>query len=77
MVEQTENFHIGELIKQRLKDDDRSISWLSRKLGCDCSNLHKTLDQKDMYADLLYKISDVMDTDFFVYYSERLKRKKG
>ena len=80
MLEQTnqnkEEFHIGRLIKQKLKEDDRNISWLSKKLGCDCSNLHKTLEQKDIYTDLLFKISDVMDVDFFVYYSQRFKKKK-
>jgi len=80
MIEKTNQnnveFHIGLLIKQELKENDRTVSWLARKLGCDCSNLHKTLEQKDIYADLLFKISYVMDTDFFLYYSERLKRKK-
>lgn len=68
-----EEFHIGNLIREKIKEKERSISWLAKKLGCDSSNLHKTLSQQHIYSGLLLKISKILEHDFFTSYSELLK----
>ncbi|MCL2290709.1 MAG: helix-turn-helix domain-containing protein [Bacteroidetes bacterium] len=69
---------IGELIYQKLKEQDRSIVWLAKKVSCDESNLGKMLKGKRyINPDLLFNIADALDEDFFVYYSKKLQEKKS
>jgi hypothetical protein len=64
---------INDLIVQKLKEKERSVRWLAKKVGCDDSNLRKTLKgERYIYADLLFRISVVLEEDFFVYYSKKL-----
>lgn len=68
---------IGSLIFQKLKEKERSIAWLAKKVGCDDSNLGKMLKSKRyIYPDLLLKISIALEEDFFAYYSQRLEDMK-
>jgi len=72
---QKNEIDIGKLILQKLKDKSRSIAWLAREMGCDDSNLGKTLkNNRYIYADLLFHISVLLEEDFFAYYSQELKR---
>jgi hypothetical protein len=69
---------IGQIIQDKLSEQKRSVAWLACELDIDCSNLHKTLKNKGNHIDvvLLYRISAVMDSDFFVFYSQQLKQIK-
>jgi hypothetical protein len=69
----SEKIHIGKLIKQKLDENDRSISWLAKKVGCDRGNLFRALLQNEIQAGLLFRISIVLEADFFAYYSDKLK----
>ena len=65
---------IGELILQKLKENDRTLVWLADKVGCDDSNLGKTLkNSKFIYCDLLLRISTALEEDFFAYYCQHLR----
>ena len=63
---------IGNLIKQKLKDDERSMAWLAKKVNCDKSNFCKKLKNDNIELDLLLRISRVLKEDFFAKYSEIL-----
>jgi len=64
---------IGKLIIQKLDEIDRSISWLARNVNCDRSNLHKKLKGGDFNEiDLLFRISKILNEDFFAPYSKML-----
>lgn len=68
--------HIGELILQKLKEKERSIAWLAQKIGCDASNLGKTLkNSRYIYVDLLFRISIALEEDFFAGYSRKWKER--
>ena len=69
--------HIGNLIKEELVRQGRSIRWLSEQLGCTRQNMHYMLGRSFIYTDLLLKISDALDHDFFKCYSDYLKAKKS
>ncbi|MDR2206213.1 MAG: hypothetical protein LBE36_08685 [Flavobacteriaceae bacterium] len=71
-METFEDLHIGKLIKQRLKEFKRSQSWLANELDYDDSNLRKILKKKHIAYEMLFKISIVLKTDFFAFYSEKL-----
>ena len=66
--------NICRLIKEKLDERERSVTWLARKLECDRDNLHKTLKNKiDVHTDFLFRISVAMREDFFACYSEKIK----
>jgi lambda repressor-like predicted transcriptional regulator len=70
--------HIGKLIKAELARQGRSITWLAGQLGCSRQNAYKIFRRKWTYTDLLLKISDILDYDFFKCFSEwRDSRKNG
>jgi plasmid maintenance system antidote protein VapI len=69
---------IGGLILQILDEKDRKIAWLAREVGCDDSNLGKTLkNNKYIHYDLVYRISKAMDVDFFAYGTQKLKEEQN
>ena len=68
-----EEFDIGALILEKLKEKERTVVWLAKHIGCDESNLRKTLkNSRFIYCDLLFLISVVLGEDFFAYYSQQL-----
>lgn len=58
-------FHIGQLIKAELTRQGRSITWLAEQVGCTRENLYKIMRREWIYTDLLFKICDALDHDFF------------
>ena len=64
--------HIGNIIKQTLKEKDLSMAWLARQVCYEEGNFCKKLKKNLISKELLYDISDVLHVDFFVYYSEKL-----
>jgi len=67
-----EKILIGEIIKQKLKDNDRSMAWLAKKVNCDSSNFCKKLNNNHIDIDLLFRISEILQEDFFANYSKTL-----
>ena len=64
---------IGALIFKKLKEKERTVVWLAKQVGCDESNLRKTLkNSRFIYCDLLFRISVALEEDFFIYYSQKL-----
>lgn len=64
--------HIGNVIKEELIRQGRSASWLARVLYCDRSNVYKLFKKKSLDSDLLLRISEALQTDFFRCYSASL-----
>ena len=65
---------IGDFILQKLKEKDRSISWLAKQVGRDKGNLHRTLKNSQyIHYDLIYRISKALGEDFHAYGSQKLK----
>ena len=67
--------NLYELISKRLAKIDRPFTWLAKQAGCDESNLRKTLKgERYVYVDLLYRLSEALGEDLFIYYSQNLKK---
>ena len=64
-----EKIHIGNLIRQKLKERERSATWLGKKIGCSRSGVCKMLKQDHIHTVFLLNISYVLESDFFVHYS--------
>jgi len=69
----SEEISIGNLIKQKLKDNDRSMAWLAKKVNCDRSNFCKKLKNNHIDIDLLFRISKILQEDFFAGCSKILR----
>jgi hypothetical protein len=68
--------HIGELIRDKLKEDGHSISWFAEKISCDRTNIYKIFQSNHIHPVRLLQISHVLNYDFFVHYSEYLAENK-
>ena len=76
----TEGLHLGNIVKAELTRQGRSITWLATQVGCSRENLCKVFRHKWIYTDLLFKICDALDCDFFkicsdYYQAEKTKSK--
>ena len=67
---------IGSLIKQELEKQERSISWLARKLSCDRARVYRILQKHSIDTYDLARISIFLSHDFFADLSESLKNDK-
>ena len=65
--------HIGQLIKEELERQERTVSWFARKLYCDRSNIYKLFKRSTIDTELLLRISVILNHDFFGDYMERIK----
>lgn len=72
----TDTFHIGQCIKNELTRQGRSITWLAEQVGYTRENIYKIIRRDWIYTDLLFKISDALDYDFFKTCSDWRNAKK-
>lgn len=61
--------HIGSLIKQKLQEQGRSVTWFAVALHCDRTNVYKIFQKSSIDSSLLYRISCVLGYDFFAEYT--------
>lgn len=75
------NIHIGHLIHEQLKADQRSVSWLAREIHCTRNHVYKIFNKSSLDARLILKISKAMNFNFFQYYTaeflENMKARIG
>ena len=69
--------HIGQLIKQELENQGRSVVWFAEKMAYSRTNVYKIFERPSIDVDVLLRISVILDVDFFKYYSSELKNKKN
>lgn len=63
---------IGPLVKEKLKERRRTVVWFAARLGCSRTNVYKIFGKPSIDAEELYKISKILDFDFFKVYSDCL-----
>lgn len=71
------SLHIGQLIKQELEQQERTVSWFARKLYCDRSNIYKIFKRPTIDTELLLRISVILKHDFFADYQEHISARNG
>ena len=69
--------HVGQLIKQELKNQGRTVSWLARELNCSRSNLYVIFEKSTLDTSVLMQISQLLGVDFFQYYTAELRKQKA
>ena len=68
-----EPISIGKIIKEELRRQQRSVIWLSGMLNCDRRNIYDIFQRPSIDSDLLYKLSIILNRDFFAYFSANLQ----
>ena len=65
---------IGELIKERLKAEERSVAWFARKLSCSRANVYKIFCKEYIDTELLTRIFSNLELRFFSIFLWTLER---
>lgn len=65
--------HIGQLIKQELASQGRSVTWFAKQLSYSPTFTYRIFDDETIDADLLLQISRLLNVDFFKFYSVEFK----
>lgn len=68
-----ESIHIGKIIEEEFRSQERSVAWLSRKIHCDRRNIYDIFSRTSIDTDLLFKLSMALHKDFFAYFSANLQ----
>ena len=66
--------HIGNLIRERLKEDGKSVVWLARELGCHRTNVYNIFEKHSIDTNMLRRISIIMRTNFFDYLQDETQK---
>ena len=64
--------HIGSLIEQELRRQERSVTWLAAELHCDRTNVYKVFKRKSIDTRLLVDISVILQHNFFLDYADEV-----
>lgn len=64
--------HIGELIRQELRQQGRSNVWLSQQIHCNQRTISKIFKKQYIDTCQLWQISKALNHDFFKVYSDLL-----
>nr|WP_235328167.1 XRE family transcriptional regulator [uncultured Bacteroides sp.] len=65
--------HIGHLIEEELRKQERSVTWFANKLYCDRTNVYSIFKRESIDTALLLRISNILKHNFFYYYTKELK----
>lgn len=63
---------IGQLIKDELIKQERSVSWFAKKLSCDRTNIYRLFQKNSIDTTLLIRISVILNRNFLEEISNNL-----
>ena len=63
--------HIGQLIKTELELQERTPTWLAKKINCDRTNIYRIFDRESLDTALLSRISTALNRNFFEELSQQ------
>jgi hypothetical protein len=62
--------HIGQEIESELRKQERSVTWLAKNINCDRSNIYRIFRKQDIDTNLLLRISQALNRNFFSLYCD-------
>ena len=69
-----EEIHIGKLIRKKLKESGRLVTWFAKEMGFHRTNAYKIFKKTHLHHSQLSRISKILDYNFHAYYSEQNKK---
>ena len=73
----TKEMHIGKTIRQRLRQQGRTVIWFAEQLNCNRSNAYKIFGKANIDVELLKRISLILGYNFFRYLSDDIDGELG
>ena len=64
--------HIGQLIREELKQKGRTVTWLAKAINCDRTNIYNIFARESIDTSLLTRISKALNRNFFEILTEEL-----
>ena len=64
--------HIGKIIEEELRNQERTVAWFARKLLCDRSTVYAIFQRQSVNTDVLLQISRILNRNFFELYINEL-----
>lgn len=61
---QMKDLHIGQMVRDEMLRQGRSVNWLAREIYCEKSNVYKLFKRQSIDLAQLMKISEVLDHNF-------------
>ncbi len=59
------SMHIGQLIKEKLREDGHSVTWFATKICCTRSHVYKIFEKRSIDTSLLERICKTLNHNFF------------
>lgn len=56
--------HVGEMIRQELRKQGRTVVWLASQVCCEKSNIYKLFGRKSIDLEQLMLISEILKHNF-------------
>lgn len=66
--------HIGKLIEQELRKQERTVTWFANKLYCERTNVYSIFKRESIDTALLLRISEILHHNFFDYYIKEIQK---
>lgn len=65
--------HIGELIEEELRKQERTVTWFAEKLCYERTNVYSIFKRQSIDTELLIRISRILNHNFLRYYANELE----
>lgn len=66
--------NVGQNIKDELERQERTVSWLARKLNCNRAAVYRIFSKNSIDTALLASISRILHRNFFLELSDEVAR---
>ena len=64
--------HIGQIIREELKLQGRTVTWLAKAINCDRTNIYNIFERESIDTNLLARISKALNRNFFEILTQEL-----
>lgn len=65
--------NVGQLIKEELESQERTVTWLAKKLNCTRATVYRIFEKNSLDTALLSTISKILKRDFYKELSDDIK----
>ena len=72
-LELEKSIHVGTIIKDKLTQERRSVSWFADQMNCDRSNMYKLLSRAHLDTNFVLRASKILEHNFFKDISDKVK----
>ena len=72
----TEEMHIGNRIKEVMKQQGRTVSWMVFQIHCERTNVYNIYKRKTIDTGLLVQISLILGHNFFADLADEIRKKR-